>query len=85
MVLKGGKKDQFSFFFWFIISLNSNDTHRLSVNRMHSKKQGRNKSKSTILEDSFVTGVHQHESHEAVQNHIYCMKVEGVHASQKYV
>lgn len=38
-------------------------TYSLGVNGMHSKEQRRDKSKSTVLEHSFVTSVHQHKSH----------------------
>lgn len=38
-------------------------TYSLGVNGMHSKEQRRDKSKSTVLEHSFVTSVHEHKSH----------------------
>lgn len=38
-------------------------TYSLGVNGMHSKEQRRDKSKSTVLEHSFVTSVHQYKSH----------------------
>lgn len=55
------------------------------MNRVHRKKQRGSEGEASVPEDSFVTGVHQDEGHETVQNHIHRMEVEWVHASQKYV
>lgn len=58
-------------------------TYSLSVNGMDSKEQGGDKSQPAVLENSFVTSVHQQQRHQAVQGYIHGMEVEGVHASQQ--
>lgn len=71
---------------WFRLALHGACyTHRLGVNRVHSEQQGRHKGKAPAPEDRSVTGVHQHERHQAVQDHIHHVKVEWVHARQQNV
>lgn len=60
-------------------------THRLSVHRVHCEEQGSDKRQPSALEDHLLTGVHQHEGHQAVQDHIHRVEVERVHAGQKNV
>lgn len=52
---------------------------------MDSKEDGCDKSQAAVLENSFVTSIHQHKRHEAVQDYIHGMKIEGVHTSQQYI
>lgn len=44
-----------------------------------------NKGKFIVLENSFVRGVYQLKSQEAVYNYIYWMKIEWIYACEKYI
>lgn len=60
-------------------------THRLRMHRVDGEEQGSKEGACRVPEDSGVTGVHEHQAHQPVQQHIHGMEVEGVHARQVHV
>lgn len=57
-------------------------TYGLRVNGMNSKEDSCDKGQAVVFENSFVTSIHQDKCHQAVQNYIHGMEIEGIHPSQ---